>query len=256
MENITKEYLDLQTEHINTADFIAKDPVYFPRQYNRMEDIEIAAFTTAVIAWGNRKSILADGERMFSIMNHSPFDYVMSRGYELLGKTNLHRTFFEYDLKYILNGLREIFSEYGSIEAYLSNSFKNSRSLINPWDIASIIEGKIRSANGNIPNRECARFFAGDTSALKRVNLALRWLVRNDGIVDMGVWSIIKPSQLYIPLDVHVGNTARRMGLLKRRSNDRKAVEELTARLRDFCPDDPVRYDFALFGMGVEGMDD
>ncbi|MDR2495837.1 MAG: TIGR02757 family protein [Tannerellaceae bacterium] len=256
MEKITKEYLDLQTERINTSDFIEADPVRFPRRYNRLQDIEIASFITAIIAWGNRKSILADAERMFAFMDNNPLDYVMKRGYELLGNANLHRTFFESDLKYILNGMRPIFLEFGSIEAYLINRLGESLSSITPWHIARVIEEQIRMANGNIPNRECARFFAGDTSALKRVNLALRWLVRNDGIVDMGVWSIMKPSQLYIPLDVHVGNTARRLGLLQRKSNDRKAVEELTAKLREFCPEDPMRYDFALFGMGVNGIED
>jgi uncharacterized protein (TIGR02757 family) len=256
MEKITKEYLDRQAEDINNPDFIATDPVCFPRRYNRLQDIEIAAFITAIIAWGNRKSILADAVQMFAFMNKSPFDYVMECGYRSLGNANLHRTFFEYDLKYILNGMRQIFIDFGSIEAYLINCLSDSLSAITPWDIARIIEEKIRRANGDIPNRECARFFAGETSALKRVNLALRWLVRNDGIVDMGVWSIMKPEQLYIPLDVHVGNTARRLGLLQRKSNDRKAVEELTAKLREFCPEDPVRYDFALFGMGVNGIED
>lgn len=252
---VTKDFLDEHASRINTPDFIDNDPVRFPRLYSRLQDVEIVAFTTAVIAWGNRRSILAHAGQMFAAMGGSPYNYVMNGEYESLGNTNLHRTFFTTDLQYLLRGLHLVFDEFYSLESYLINSFGDSRETVTPWDIAAVVMEKLRMANGGGLNRECARFFSGETSALKRVNLALRWLVRNDGIVDMGVWSIIKPAQLYIPLDVHVGNTARKLGLLQRKSNDRKAVEELTARLREFCPEDPARYDFALFGMGVNKIE-
>ena len=242
-----KKYLDEQTFRINTPAFIESDPVQFPRRYTRLQDIEIAAFLTATIAWGKRTMILKSVERMLSKMGESPFDFVMNEGYKTLGKANVHRTFFEQDLAYMLRGYRNILLRFGSIKEFLE-----SKSGINTaWDITGVLRSEIIKANDNNHNSKC--FPSNyEKSALKRINLALRWLVRNDGIVDLGVWTSLKPDQLYIPLDVHVGNTARGLGILQRTSNDRKAVEQLTVKLREFCPEDPVKYDFALFGIGID----
>jgi uncharacterized protein (TIGR02757 family) len=242
-----KEYLDEQTARINTSTFIDNDPVQFPRRYSRLQDIEIAAFLTATIAWGNRTVILKSADRMFSKMGENPFDFVMNEGYKTLGTANVHRTFFEPDLAFMLSGFRSILLRFGSIMAFLASK----PDLNTAWDITGALCSEIEKSNDNNHNNKCfpSNF---DKSALKRINLALRWLVRNDGIVDLGVWTILKPSQLYIPLDVHSGNTARKLGILQRNTNDRRAVEQLTAKLREFCPEDPVKYDFALFGTGIE----
>ena len=183
---------------------------------------------------------------MLSKMGKSPFDFVMNEGYKTLGTANIHRTFFEQDLTYMLRGYRSILLHFDSIKTFLESKSE----LHTVWDIAKTLHSEIKKANENNHNAKCFPSNL-EKSALKRINLALRWLVRNDGIVDLGVWTFLKPSQLYIPLDVHVGNTARELGLLQRITNDRKAVEQLTAKLREFCPEDPVKYDFALFGAGI-----
>jgi len=244
--NSLKEYLDEQTIRINTPAFIEKDPVQFPHRYTRLQDIEIAAFLTATIAWGNRTMILRSADRMLSKMGESPFDFVMNEGYKTLGTANVHRTFFEQDLAYMLRGYRNILLNFESIKAFL----ESKPDLNTPWDITGALRSEIMKANGNNNNKCFPSNY--NNSALKRINLALRWLVRNDGIVDLGVWTFLKPSQLYIPLDIHVGNTARKLGILQRTSNDRKAVEQLTGILAKLCPEDPVKYDFALFGIGID----
>ena len=242
-----KQFLDEQTFRINTPAFIENDPVQFPRRYTRLQDIEIAAFLTATIAWGNRTMILKSAERMLLKMGESPCDFVLNEGYKTLGTANVHRTFFEQDLAYMLTGYRTVLIRFGSIKAFL----ENIPNLNTAWDIAGVLRLIIMEANNNKYNNKCfpSNF---EKSAIKRINLALRWLVRNDDIVDLGVWTFMKPSQLFIPLDVHVGNTARELGILQRAGNDRKAVEELTGKLRSFCPEDPVKYDFALFGIGID----
>ena len=242
-----KEYLDEQVIRINTPAFIESDPVQFPRRYTRLQDIEIAAFLTAIITWGNRSMILRNAEQMLSKMGESPFDFVMNEGYKTFGTANIHRTFFEPDCAYLLRGFRRIFSRYGSLKDFLAII----PGINNAWNISQAMRSEIMRANDNNLNSKCfpSNF---EKSALKRINLALRWLVRNDGIVDLGVWTFLTPSQLYIPLDVHVGNSARQLGLLLRANNDRKAVEQLTFKLRDFCPEDPVKYDFALFGERIK----
>jgi len=242
-----KEYLDEQVLRINTPAFIESDPVQFPHHYTRLQDIEIAAFLTAIITWGNRSMILRNAEQMLSKMGESPFDFVMNEGYKTFGTANIHRTFFEPDCAYLLRGFRSILLRYGSLKDFLMRI----PGLNNAWKITQALRSEIMRANDNNPNFKC---FPSNfkKSAIKRINLALRWLVRNDGIVDLGIWTFMTPSQLYIPLDIHVGITARRLGLLQRTCNDRKAVEQLTAQLRDFCPEDPVKYDFALFGLGVD----
>ncbi|MDR0960990.1 MAG: TIGR02757 family protein [Mediterranea sp.] len=230
-----KAYLDNEVARIQVPAFIENDPVQFVHNYSCKQDIEIVAFIVATIAWGRRQMILRNAERMLDKLGRSPYDYVMSEGYKRLGTANVHRTFFEQDLAGMLHGFHDILTHYDSMEACLASCFEGRASEITAWDIAPMLRLSYKV----------------DKSALKRINMALRWLVRNEGAVDLGLWTFIKPSQLYIPLDVHVANTARRLGLLRRKSNDRKAVEELTTVLRSFCPEDPVKYDFALFGVGV-----
>jgi len=255
--NDIRSFLDEQIERYNTKGFIDDDPVQFPRRYSQLQDIEIVAFTVATIAWGKRPLILRSAERMLDRLGDSPYDFVMNGDYEALGSANVHRTFFEPDLAFMLRGFHRIFKKYGSVEnIILAISQSTDKEKISaaglPWRLAAAITREMLTANENVfAERRAPTIFGTEKSALKRFNMALRWLVRDDGIVDLGVWKAMKPAELYIPLDVHVGNVARELGLLTRKSNDRLAVEEMTQRLREFCPSDPVKYDFALFGMGA-----
>jgi uncharacterized protein (TIGR02757 family) len=242
--------LDREASRINSPAFIADDPVQFPRRFDRLQDIEIAAMLSATIAWGNRKMICADCAKMLALMDGMPLRFVMEEAYEDLPDRNIHRTFFTANLRHYLRGLRLIYSRHGSLQEY-GRHLGIGQSQAPSWALADGINRALAQANGGTADSRCLPRNLS-TTALKRLNMALRWLVRDDGIVDMGVWDVIKPSQLFIPLDVHVGNTSRDLGLLSRRGNDRRAVEELTAALRLMRPDDPVFYDYALFGLGIE----
>ena len=174
----------------------------------------------------------------------------MDKGYEDLDPDmNLHRTFFARHFQYFLRGMRRIFRDYGSLDAF-GATMRVGDSETPAWKLVEEMQKIMRDENNGEDCSQCLPVNLKNT-ALKRVNMALRWLVRDDGIVDMGIWKSIPKSKLYIPLDVHVGNTARNLGILERRGNDRKSVEQLTATLRTLRPDDPVFYDYALFGIGV-----
>ena len=236
--------LDQLYERTCTKDFIADDPVQFPRRYTKREDIEIAAFLCAAIAWGRRDMILRSSQKMLSLMGSSPYNYIICGDYKKLKNKNVHRTFFESDLKYFCRGLKHCYEKYGNLEKLFSDK-DNSQDV---WKGFYLFREEIAKANGGDYSIHIANPGAeGENgSACKKLNLALRWLVRK-GPVDLNLWKSIKTAALYIPLDVHVARTARKLGLLERKSNDRKAVTALTLRLREFCPEDPVKYDFALF---------
>ena len=244
-----KELLDSEAARINRPEFIGRDPVQFPRRFETLQDIELVAFLSAMIAWGNRKMICNDIEKMLSLMDNEPYKYMMDKGFEDLDpKLNIHRTFFASHFQHFLRGMRRIYKEYGSLDAFSADK-KIGEEEAPAWRLVELINNILKEENGEA----CSRCLPLNLkqSALKRVNMALRWLVRDDGIVDMGVWKSIPKSKLYIPLDVHVGNVSRELGLLTRKANDRKSVEELTEVLRQFRPDDPAIYDYALFGIGV-----
>jgi len=228
-------------------DFVALDPVQFPLGYAaapgaRREDVEIAAFLAATVAWGRRDMILKSAKKMFVMMQGRPADFVMSGGFEGLGERgdpgdgSVHRTFFAGDLKYFCRGFRACYEKYGTLESL----FVAAGGI---WQGIALFRDEMAGANGGVFSKHI-----GDprNSACKRIHLALRWLVRGRP-VDLSLWKTISPADLFIPLDVHVARNARRLGLLTRKSNDRKAVVELTEALRLFCPEDPVKYDFALF---------
>ncbi len=247
-----RELLNSEAARINNVDFIDKDPVQFPRRFNRLQDIEIVAFLSAIIAWGNRKMICRDAERMLALMENEPYLYVMDEGHEDLSPDmNLHRTFFGRHFQYFLRGLHRIYKEYGSLDAF-GAAMRVGEDEAPAWRLVEEMQKVMCDVNGGDTCSQCLPVNLSQT-ALKRVNMALRWLVRDDGIVDMGVWKSIPKSKLFIPLDVHVGNISRDLGLLTRKANDRKSVEQLTSLLRTLRPDDPAIYDFALFGIGVEG---
>lgn len=245
-----KELLDSEAARINSPEFITADPVQFPRRFEALQDIEIVSLLSATIAWGNRKMICADCEKMLRLMNNRPYDYVMSEAYEELDDCNIHRTFFARNLRHFLRGIHSIYARHGSI-ADFARHCGMAKAEFPSWHLVEHMNNALREANGGVDDSRCLPLNLR-TTALKRVNMALRWLVRDDGIVDLGVWKgVVDKSQLFIPLDVHVGNTARELGLIDRRANDRRTVVELTAILRRFRPDDPVFYDYALFGIGI-----
>ena len=245
-----KDFLDREAARINSVDFIAHDPVQFPRRFSALRDIEIVSLLSATIAWGNRKMICNNCQKMLDLMENDPAAWVDDEAYEdLPDELNLHRTFFARNFKYMLRGLKRIYDKHDSLNDFavahhVGDSDEPS------WRLVELMQGEMAEANGGNFDSRCLPTNLNNT-ALKRINMALRWLVRDDGIVDMGVWNAIKPSQLFIPLDVHVGNTARALGMITRRANDKKTVLELTSLLRLLRPSDPVIYDYALFGVGV-----
>ena len=244
------ELLDREATRINRPEFIGNDPVQFPRRFSRRQDIETVAFLSAIIAWGRRTMICRDAERMLTLMDHEPYAYVMEQGYEDLDpRMNLHRTFFAEHFQWFLRGLRRIFRDYGSLDSF-SAAVGAGKCEAPAWKLVEEMERVMRDENQGLDCPQCLPVNLRNT-ALKRVNMALRWLVRDDGIVDMGIWESIPKSKLYIPLDAHAGNTARSLGLLDRKANDRKSVELLTSELAAIRPEDPVFYDYALFGIGV-----
>ena len=249
MDKDIKELLDSEAARINNPDFISRDPVQFPRRFESLQDIEIVSLLASTIAWGNRKMICRDIEKMLSLMDNQPYSYTMDKGYEDLDpKLNIHRTFFASHLQHFLKGLRKIYIDYGSLDAF-AITHRIGEEEAPAWKLVELINKVLEKENGET----CSRCLPLNLkqSALKRVNMALRWLVRDDGIVDLGVWKSIPKNKLYIPMDVHVGNVSRELGILTRKQNDRKSVEELTGVLREFRPEDPAIYDYALFGIGI-----
>ena len=242
--------LDEKFACYNCKEFIKNDPISFPHSFTRREDVEIAALLASTIAWGNRKMILSSGRKMFcDIMHSAPYNYVMSGEWERLDdRMNIHRTFFASDFKYICRGLRNIFSKHGTMETlFLGCSV---------WDGIENLRREMAGANDGATTRHISNPVAQKgkpASACKRLHMMLRWLCRKDGIVDLGIWQGVSQAELMIPLDVHVARTARQLGIVTRKQNDRRTVEELTAQLRKLSPDDPVKYDFALFGVGEAG---
>ena len=245
-----RSLLNEKVAQYNTPSFIENDPISFPRSFSRREDIEIAALLASVIAWGNRKMILASGNRMLhGIMGSAPFDYVMSGAWERLNDSeNIHRTFFVRDFKYICRGLHRIYSIYGTMEALFCGC--------SPWEGIEHLRSEMAIANGGVETRHISNPVprkGRPASACKRMHMMLRWLCRKDGVVDIGIWNSPSPAELMMPIDVHVARTARALGLVTRTQNDRRTVEELTSKLRLLSPQDPVKYDFALFGVGEAG---
>lgn len=235
---------------VNRREFIASDPVQFAHRFESLPDIEIASLLAASIGWGKRTQIVKDGERLMQLMHNSPHAYLRSGEWRTLpDDENIHRTAFTRHLKLYLAGLERIYRRHGSLQEF-ARSLGLDGEEQPAWLLAAAMQREIEDASGgeSVPQMHPSK---PDTSALKRLNMALRWLVRRDGIVDLGVWDVIAPGQLFVPMDVHVVNTSRELGLLTRKSVDRKGCVALTGKLREFDPADPVKYDFALFGLGM-----
>ncbi|MDC8001757.1 TIGR02757 family protein [Aequorivita todarodis] len=244
-----KSFLDEKVHIYNHPNFIETDPIQIPHLFTLKEDIEIAGFLVATIAWGNRKSIIKNGNRLMEIMGNSPFDFVMNfseRDSESLSPF-VHRTFNSEDLFYFLQALQNIYKNHGGLEkVFARHSEKDS--------MQTAIH-HFKKTFFQLPHLPRTQKHISDplkNSAAKRLNMFLRWMVRNDHAgVDFGIWKSISPSQLSCPLDVHSGNVARKLKLLNRKQNDGKALAELDNSLRKLDPIDPIKYDFALFGLGV-----
>jgi len=244
-----KSFLDYKVEQYNSPGFIKTDPIQIPHQFSKKEDIEIAGFLTATIAWGNRKSILNNATKLMELLEHSPFDFVMNHSEtDLISLENfVHRTFNGTDLQYFVQSLKNIYLEHDGLEAVFTK-YAEANSL-------QMSIHQFKQLFFELPHLSRTQKHVSDplkNSAAKRINMFLRWMIRNDAAgVDFGIWKSLSPAQLSCPLDVHSGNTARKLGLLKRKQNDGKALLELDHSLRKLDPIDPVKYDFALFGLGV-----
>lgn len=247
----TANLLEREAARINSPEFIGADPVQFPRRYASQADVEIVALLASHMAWGNRKMICRDVERLLALMGPKPSVWVRDGAYEeIADERNIHRTFFGRNLKHLLRGMERIYAKYPTLDAFASTLHLSGRNCA-PWLLAEALNAEIAEANGGVSDSRCLPLNLQAT-ALKRLNMALRWLVRRDGIVDMGLWTSLSPADLYIPLDVHVGDTARALGLTSRKANDRRTTVEITEALRTLRPDDPALFDYALFGIGME----
>ena len=242
-------FLEEKHDQYNRRGFIESDPISIPHQFSKKEDIEIAAFLTATIAWGNRKMIIKNANRLMKLMDRAPFDFIQNFTDDDLKpfETFVHRTFNGTDCIYFLKLLQNIYKNHGGLEGAFSfplESINIKESIISFHKLFFELEHQDRTRK-HLANPE-------KNSAAKRINMFLRWMVRDDKRgVDFGIWKNIPTKNLLCPLDVHSGNVARKLGLLTRKANDWKAVEELTGNLRKFDVADPVKYDFALFGLGV-----
>lgn len=248
-ETELKSFLDEKVIQYNQPYFIESDPIQIPHLFSLKEDIEIAGFLSATIAWGNRKMIIKNGVRMMDLMGNAPYDFVMSHREYQLEKANdfVHRTFNGADFKTFILALKHIYSNHQGLEAVFAKNQTND-SMQN-----SISEFK--KVFFEAPHMLRTQKHISDplnNSAAKRINMYLRWMCRQDQTgVDLGIWKSISPHKLSCPLDVHSGNVARKLGLLNRKQNDAKALFELDSSLRQLDAKDPVKYDFALFGLGV-----
>ncbi len=254
MERDIYEILNNKVKQYNTYEFIETDPISIPHMFTKKEDIEISGFLTAIISWGRRTAILKSARQLMALMDDSPYDFLISASDKELKRfsTFVYRTFNSDDCLFIISALRNIYLSSETLEMIANQSFKYNGRIIDV--ITGIRNAMLHTPHLKRSEKHLANPLTG--SAAKRINMYLRWMIRKDNCgVDFGLWNSIPQSKLICPLDVHSGNVARKLGLLLRKQNDWKAAEELTSVLRTFDEDDPVKYDFALFGMGVfEGV--
>ena len=246
-----KDLLDEKYFQFNNTSFIETDPISIPHQFSKKEDIEIAGFLIATIAWGQRISIINNGNKLMRLMNHEPYEFIMnfSKKDALRFENFVHRTFNPTDCIFFLNSLKNIYTKHKGLEYAFSVNISEDEN-----NIKNAITN-FRKLFLSIPHQSRSDKHISNPSAkssAKRLCMYLRWMVRKDKHgVDFGIWQSIKPSQLCLPLDIHTGNVSRKLGLLTRTQNDWQAVEEITSVLREFDKKDPIKYDFSLFGLGA-----
>lgn len=249
-----EEFLNQKVSQYNTPSFIDSDPISIPHQFKKKEDIEISGFLTSVFAWGRRTAIIKSANHLMSLMDNAPYDFIINAGTRDMKRFEgfVYRTFNSDDCLFLVSAMQELYRNNGGLEKIANDSYLKNK------NIMDVIVG-IREALLDYPHLKRSRKHLANPltgSAAKRVNMFLRWMIRQDDKgVDFGIWKNIPQSKLMCPLDIHSGNVARKFGLLSRKQNDWRAVEELTANLRNYNINDPVVYDFALFGIGVfEGV--
>jgi uncharacterized protein (TIGR02757 family) len=246
-----KEFLEEKYHLYNRKNFIESDPISIPHQFSKKQDIEIAGFLAATIAWGNRKSIITNANKLMQFMDFAPHDFIMNaekKDLQLFIKF-VHRTFNGNDCIFFLQSLKNLYTEYDSLEKPFLNGLKKSDENVKNGIMNFRKEFFLIK---HLPRVEKHVSNPDKNSSSKRLCMYLRWMVRNNKTgVDFGIWRNIKSSQLCLPLDVHTGNVSRALGLLNRNQNDWQAVEEITNTLKSFDKNDPVKYDFSLFGLGV-----
>ncbi len=248
---ITKTELDNLAEKYENTDFIKNDPVQFIHRYKNKQDIEIAGFISSLFAYGNRKMFINKLDDLFSRMDNDVANYVKNGDFANL-KGFEYRFSKDYDIIPMFNILNSLYNNSNGLEELFKYSFKTDRG--NKYD--EFLDKVVDYFYARAPRKAGQGFYhlipnPKKGGAMKRMNMFVRWMVRKTS-VDKGIWTFMRPKDLYIPLDVHVARQSRDMGLLVRKSNDYQAVRELTFKLKEFCPQDPVKYDFAMFAFGVE----
>ncbi|MFK7798344.1 MAG: TIGR02757 family protein [Aureispira sp.] len=246
------DFLEEKVVEFNHQDFIENDPIRLPHQFSQLQDIEIIGFWVAVLAWGRRSSIIKSGQRLIELMDGAPYDFI--KNHEEKDRARFeqfkHRTFQPIDALYFLEFLQQYYQNNTSLETAFSQHLAPTDSTI---ENALIGFHELFFSLPDAPHRTRKHVATpARKSTCKRLCMFLRWMVRQDDQgVDFGLWQRIQPSQLLMPLDVHVERVGRQLGLIERKQRDWKTVLELTARLRELDANDPVKYDFALFGTGV-----
>ncbi|BAX80449.1 TIGR02757 family protein [Labilibaculum antarcticum] len=245
-----KEFLEEKYDLYNRESFITTDPIQIPRTFSKKEDVEIAGFLSASIAWGQRPTIIRNAKWLVDRMDQQPHEFILNASntdFEVF-KSFKHRTFNGDDCIFFLKALQNIYKNHGGLENVFAKGTDDSGTVKGALayfrDVFFEAEHLDRSQKhiSNVMKK----------SAAKRLNMYLRWMVRNDDRgVDFGLWDQISSADLYLPLDVHTGNVGRKLGLLTRKQNDWQAVEEITKNLGKFDPADPIKYDYALFGLGA-----
>lgn len=244
-----REFLDEKVIQYNTPSFIEFDPIQIPHMYSGKEDIEISGFLVATISWGKRTTIVKNGKHMMELMGNSPYDFIMNHRDEHLKKIDgfVHRTFNATDFQTFIVALKHLYQHKKGLEGIFTEN--------QTTDSIQPAIHQLKKEFFTVPHLERTKKHLPDPlsgSAAKKINMYLRWMIRKDNAgVDFGLWKNISPSILSCPLDVHSGNVARKLGLLNRKQNDAKAVNELDEALRQMDVLDPVKYDFALFGLGI-----
>ncbi len=245
-----KSFLDEKIQLFNRAEFIETDPIQIPALFSTKENIEIAGFLAATIAWGQRPTIIRNAHKLISLMQNNPYEYLMTteeQDWDIFFDFK-HRTFNGVDCVYFLKALKNIYQKHDGLETVFTEGYKRENSVFSAL-------GYFRRVFFELEHEHRTEKHVSDVqrgASAKRLCMYLRWMVRTDTSgVDFGLWKQIPASALMLPLDVHTGNVSRKLGLLTRTQNDWRAVEEITQKLREFDPNDPVKYDFALFGLGV-----
>ncbi len=248
-ESELKAFLNEKVNQYNQPAFIQTDPIQVPKNFISKENIEIAGFLTATLSWGNRVSIIRNATKLIALMDNDPHRFVLDSSPRdlIILESFVHRTFNGSDCMYFIRSLKNIYLNHGGLQSVFQTGFRKESNiksaLIYFYSVFFEIPGE--RSRKHISNVESG-------ASAKRLNMFLRWMVRKDNSgVDFGIWRGIPQSELVLPLDIHTGNVARKLGLLQRKTNDWKAVEEVTQNLRVFDPADPVKYDFALFGLGA-----